>query len=65
SGRTAPSPFVVGGTLSPAQWNELFVRIGALPAPAVAAKPSSGAIRDPQAAPGNRGLGAAPPASAG
>jgi len=65
SGRTAPSPFVVGGTLNPAQWNELFVRIGALPAPAVAAKPSSGAIRDPQAAPNNRGLGAAPPTSGG
>ena len=65
SGQTAPAPFVASGTLSLTQWNELLARIGALPAPTVAAKPTSAAIRDPQAAPSNRGLGAAPPASGG
>ncbi len=65
TGRTAPSPFVVSSNLSLTEWNELLARIGALPTPRVAAKPSSAAIRDPQAAPGNRGLGASPPASGG
>jgi hypothetical protein len=63
SGRTAPLPFVVSSDLTSTQWNELLARIGSLPAPTVAAKPSSAAIRDPQAAPGNRGLGASSPAS--
>ncbi len=58
SGRTAPSPFVAGANLSLTQWNELLARIGALPKPAVAAKPTSAAIRDPQAASDNRSLGA-------
>ncbi len=57
TGRTARSPFVASATLSLTQWNELLARIGAIPAPKVAAKPTSAAIRDPQAAPSNRGLG--------
>jgi hypothetical protein len=70
-GRTAPSPLVSAGViptsvsspvltddLSTAQWNQLIARIGALPAPSVARKPTSSAIRDPQAAAGNGGLGA-------
>jgi membrane-bound lytic murein transglycosylase B len=65
SSKTAPAPFVASPSLSLTQWNELLTRIGALPAPNVAAKPTSAAIRDPQAAPNNRGLGAAPPASGG
>jgi len=65
SSKTAPAPFVASATLSLTQWNELLARIGALPAPTVAAKPTSAAIRDPQAAPNNRGLGATPPASGG
>jgi hypothetical protein len=70
SGRTAPSPFVVSGALTLTQWNELLARIGSLPAPTVAAKPSSAAIRDPQAASpqatsSNRGLGVRPPSSGG
>jgi membrane-bound lytic murein transglycosylase B len=68
SGRTAPSPFVVSGALTSTQWSELVARIGALPAPTVAAKPSSAAIRDhqaPQAAAGSHGLGAFPPAAPG
>ena len=72
SGRTAPSPFVVSGALSLTQWNELLARIGSLPAPTVAAKPSSAAIRDhqpapssPQAAPNNRSLGAPSPSTGG
>jgi hypothetical protein len=47
------------------QWNQLLARIGAIPAPKVAAKPTSAAIRDPQAAPSNRGLGLSKPASSG
>ena len=72
SGRTAPSPFVASGALSLAQWNELLARIGSLPAPTVAAKPTSAAIRDhpaapssSQAAPNNRSLGASPPSTGG
>jgi hypothetical protein len=58
AGQTAPSPLTVTGDLSPAQWNELVARIGSLQAPTIAAKPSSAAIRDPQAAATNRDLGA-------
>jgi membrane-bound lytic murein transglycosylase B len=65
TGRTAPSPFVASASLSLTQWNELLARIGAIPAPKVAAKPTSAAIRDPQAAPSNRGLGVSPSASGG
>ncbi len=54
----AASPLAVTGDLSGAQWSELLARIGALPRPTVAAGPSAAAIRDPQAAPTNRGLGA-------
>jgi membrane-bound lytic murein transglycosylase B len=65
AGKTAPAPFVASGALTLKQWNELLTHIGALPTPTVAAKPSSAAIRDPQAAPNNRGLGTSPPASSG
>jgi len=44
--RATASPFVASGALTPAQWDGLIERIGTLPAPAVAAKPSSAAIRD-------------------
>jgi hypothetical protein len=57
-GQTAPSPLLaVSGDLSAAQWNQLVERIGALQQPTVPAKPTSAAIRDPQAALGNRDLG--------
>jgi hypothetical protein len=69
-GQTAPSPLVSAGAvpssasplaltgdLSAAQWNRLIGRIGALPMPVVASKPTSSAIRDPQATAGNRDLG--------
>ncbi len=52
------SPLAVTGNLNQAQWSQLFGRIAALPKPTVAAGPSSTAIRDPQAAPTNRELGA-------
>jgi membrane-bound lytic murein transglycosylase B len=65
TGKPAPSPFVASASLSLTQWNELLARIGAIPAPKVAAKPTSAAIRDPQAAPSNRGLGVSPSASGG
>jgi hypothetical protein len=48
SGAAAPAPVVTTGTLSAAQWNQLMVRAGAIPAPVVAAKPSSAAIHDPK-----------------
>jgi len=65
SGKTAPAPFVASPSLSLTQWDALLARIGAIPAPKVAAKPTSAAIRDPQAAPSNRGLGSSKPASGG
>jgi membrane-bound lytic murein transglycosylase B len=62
--KAAASPLVAGGaSLSLTQWNELLTRVGAIPAPKLAAKPTSAAIRDPQAAPSNRGLGSSSPAS--
>jgi membrane-bound lytic murein transglycosylase B len=62
--KTATSPFVASGTsLSLTQWNELLTRIGAIPAPKLAAKPTPAAIRDPQAAPSNRSLGSSSSAS--
>jgi soluble lytic murein transglycosylase-like protein len=63
AGRTAPSPLQANPTLSLTQWNELLARIGSIPTPKVAAKPTSAAIRDPQAAPSNRGLGLSKPAA--
>jgi membrane-bound lytic murein transglycosylase B len=44
--QTTPSPLVMSGDLSTARWNQLIARIAALPAPTVAVKPSSAAIRD-------------------
>jgi hypothetical protein len=58
AGPTAASPLAATGDLSDTQWSQLIMRIGALPKPTVAAKPSVAAIRDPQAAPSNHGLGA-------
>jgi hypothetical protein len=65
AGKTAPSQLAGATSLSLTQWNELLTRVGAIPAPKLAAKPTSAAIRDPQAAPSNRGLGVSPPASGG
>jgi hypothetical protein len=59
AGQTAPSPVVVSGDLSAAQWDTLITRVAALPAPVVRVKPSSSAIPDstsstvPQAAKGS------------
>jgi hypothetical protein len=44
--RAAVTPLPIGGELTPAQWDQLITRIAALPAPTVAAKPSTAAIRD-------------------
>ncbi len=52
---------VSGEDLTPAQWSQLVERIGALSEPTLSAKPSSAAIRDPQADAGNRKLGAKAP----
>jgi hypothetical protein len=66
AGQTAPSPLLaVSGDLSAAQWDQLVARIGALQEPTVPTKPTSAAIRDPQAAAGNRNLGARVLPSAG
>jgi hypothetical protein len=48
SGRTAPAPSVTTTVLSTTQWNQLLTRVGALPTPKVATKPSSAAIADPK-----------------
>ncbi|HXA54416.1 MAG TPA: lytic murein transglycosylase, partial [Solirubrobacteraceae bacterium] len=57
AGPTAATPLVLAGDISEAQWSKLIGRIAALPKPSISAAPSSAAIRDPQAAPTNRGLG--------
>jgi Transglycosylase SLT domain len=56
---TAPSPAHLQAQLSTAQWRRLIQRIGGLPVPKVPTKPSSAAIRDPQAPKSNRELGTA------
>jgi len=48
TGRTAPAPIVTTNALSASQWNQLMQRVGALPAPVIASKPSSAAIPDPK-----------------
>ncbi|HLM86638.1 MAG TPA: lytic murein transglycosylase [Solirubrobacteraceae bacterium] len=48
NGRTAPAPLVGTSPLSAAQWNQLMVRVAALPIPSVSAKPSSAAVADPK-----------------
>jgi membrane-bound lytic murein transglycosylase B len=57
AGKTASAQLSGATSLSLTQWNELLTRVGAIPAPKLAAKPTSAAIRDPQAAQSNRGLG--------
>ncbi|HEX8714234.1 MAG TPA: hypothetical protein VF706_01590, partial [Solirubrobacteraceae bacterium] len=51
AGKTAPAPVLAPNPLSAAQWNQLDTRIGALPAPKVATKPSSAAIKDQSSKP--------------
>jgi membrane-bound lytic murein transglycosylase B len=46
AGKSAPAPIVVPSDLSTTQWNQLVARIGALPAPKVAAKRSPSAVND-------------------
>jgi hypothetical protein len=58
TGPSAASPLAASGQLNDAQWSQLIERITTLPKPTVSVTPSSAAIRDPQAAPTNRGLGA-------
>jgi soluble lytic murein transglycosylase-like protein len=48
TGQAAPSPIVTTSALSVEQWNQLLSRVGALPTPKVATKPSSSAISDPK-----------------
>ncbi len=49
AGTAAPAPVIVApSALSGTQWNQLVTRIGALPAPKVAAKRSPSAIKDPK-----------------
>jgi hypothetical protein len=48
SGRTAPAPVVTTSALSSAQWSQLMGRVGALPMPTIAGKPSSAAVPDPK-----------------
>jgi Transglycosylase SLT domain len=48
TGRTAPSPLVTTSILSAPQWNQLMTRVGTLPMPTLATKPSSQAVPDPK-----------------
>ncbi len=45
-GATAPAPVVTTSILSSLQWNQLMTRIGGIPAPKIAAKPTPAAIPD-------------------
>ncbi len=65
AGPAAASPLAASGILNEAQWSQLIGRIASLPKPTVSVTPSSAAIRDPQAAPTNRGLGTGSQAAAG
>ncbi len=65
TGAGAASPLAVNGSLNESQWSQLIGRIAALAKPVVSVTPSSAAIRDPQAAPTNRGLGAGGSATTG
>jgi len=65
AGQPAPSPLALAPELSAAQWDQLIARIATLQEPTVSAKPSSAAIRDPQAAATNRDLGSRALPSAG
>jgi hypothetical protein len=47
-GKTAPVPVVTTSFLSPLQWTQLVARVGAIPAPKIAHKPTSSAIPDPK-----------------
>jgi len=47
-GRVAAVPIVSTSALSAQQWTQLIERVGSLPAPTVARKPSSAAIPDPK-----------------
>jgi Transglycosylase SLT domain len=49
--------FVAAPALSTSEWQRLLEQVGGLQVAKVARKPSSAAIRDKQAAPGNQGLG--------
>jgi membrane-bound lytic murein transglycosylase B len=46
--KAAPVPVLVTNALSSTQWNRLITHVGTLPAPKVAVKPSSSAIKDPK-----------------
>jgi membrane-bound lytic murein transglycosylase B len=46
--KAAPVPVIVPSNLSSTQWDQLVTRIGALPAPKVAVKPSPAAIKGPK-----------------
>jgi soluble lytic murein transglycosylase-like protein len=48
AGKTAPVAVLVTNVLSSTQWNRLITHVGTLPAPKVAVKPSSSAIKDPK-----------------
>jgi hypothetical protein len=50
AGKATPQAVIAPSDLSTTQWNQLVTRIGALPAPKVAAKPTSAAIKDPKSA---------------
>jgi hypothetical protein len=51
-GKAAPAPVVTTSVLSGLQWSQLVTRIGAIPAPKIAHKPTSAAIPDPKSAKG-------------
>jgi hypothetical protein len=55
SSGSARAATAIGSPLTPSQWLELVARLGEIPDPAVAAKPSAAAIPDPPTAAGGSG----------
>jgi hypothetical protein len=60
-----PTPVVVSGELTPAQWDQLIARIALLPSPKVSITPSAAAVRDSQALASSSGAGAQPQGGGG
>jgi hypothetical protein len=55
--KSSTTPLIANPVLNTAEWQHLIEQVGGLQAPKLSHKPSASAIRDKQAAPGNRGLG--------
>jgi hypothetical protein len=55
---SSTAPLALNPVLNSTEWQRLLTQVDSLQAPKISHKPSASAIRDRQAVPGNRGLGA-------